>query len=115
MGDKKNTQIKPALDDEYKDAIKAVADDNMRTDILGPHFCRVLENHTPASEAIILLVTKKVGSDPEFKKSIKEVIKEHNKETKMKWVDRAIGAGGVIILSLIIWGLQQFLSAPHTS
>ena len=50
-------QTKPAVvDEEYKDAIQPVVDDRMRTDILGPHFCRVLKDHKPASKDIVALM-----------------------------------------------------------
>ena len=105
----------PAIDDEYKSAIQPVVDNNMRTDILGPHFVRVLENHTPASKAILDLIAKEVGVNPELKKAIKNVIEEHNKESKVKWIDRAVGAIGVILLALVIWGIENLLSLPlHT-
>ena len=116
----KNTHPTPpaVIDEEYKEAIKAVADDNMRTDVLGPHFCKVLENHTPASDAIVKLVAGEISSHPDLKRAIKQVIEEHNKETKMKWVDRiiggVIGAVGVIILSVLIWFIEHSVVVPTT-
>lgn len=79
-------------------------------DILGPHFCNVLEKHTPASEAIVKLVTKKVEADPDFKKAVKNVIDERNNETNMKWIERSIGVGGTIVLGLVIWGIEWLIS-----
>ena len=97
-------------DDEYQDAVKTVVDDRMRTDILGPHFCTVLENHTPASDAIVTLMAKKINADPAIKTAIKSVIDERNKETKMRWLDRVFGIIGTIILATVIWGVQKIIS-----
>lgn len=104
-------QIKPVVgvDDEYKDAIQPVVDDRMRTDILGPHFCRVLKDHKPASEDIVALVAEEAIADPKLKKAIKDVVDERNRETKMQWFNRALGVMGTILLALAIWGIQELL------
>lgn len=109
MKDQKNT-ASAVIDEEYKSAIQPVVDNTMRTDILGPHFCRVLKDHTPASECLIELITKATGSDSKLKKAIKEVINEHNNETKMRWIDRTIGVAGTIVLAIVIWGIQQLIA-----
>ena len=103
-----NTSKKPVVDDEYKEAIQPVVDDSMRTDVLGPHFCRILKDHRPVSEDIVKLVSKEVVNNPELKKSIKTVVDERNVEKKVRWVDRALGVGGTIIVALIIWAIQNF-------
>lgn len=99
------------VDEEYKSAIQPVVDNNMRTDILGPHFCRVLENHTPASDAVVSLIAKKVIADPILKKAIKDVVDERNGETKMKWMDRIIGiilgTIGTLVVGAIMWFMTQ--------
>ena len=112
MADKKTQATAPIIDEEYKEAIKSVADNNMRTDVLGPHFCRVIENHTPASDTILSLLKKKISTDPDIKDAIKKIIKEYNDETKVKWVERGIGVGGTIALAVIIWFIQQFIRVP---
>lgn len=103
------------VDAEYKDAIQPVVDNNMRTDILGPHFCRVLKDHTPAREDVVALITKEIGSDPALKTAVKAIVTEHNKETKMRFFDWAIGAIGVIIIGVIIWGVEHLISNTAAS
>jgi len=103
------------VDEEYKSAIQPYVDNTMRTDILGPHFCRVLENHTPASRAIIALMVKQIVSDPELKKSVKTVVGEYNQESKMKWVNIAVGAFGTIAVAMIIWGVQYLITHPKNT
>ena len=99
----------PVVDEEYKTAIQPVIDNNMRTDILGPHFCRVLENHTPASNAITTLIAKELCKDPELKKSVKGIVTEFYNENKLRWIDRSIGVGGTIILGVVMWTIYHFL------
>ncbi|MFA6000433.1 MAG: hypothetical protein WC783_05705 [Candidatus Paceibacterota bacterium] len=108
MSDQKS-QIAGSLDNEYKDAIQPVVDNTMRSDVLGPHFCRVLKEYTPASDCLIVLVAREITKDPELKKAITSVIEEHNKETKMKWFDRFLGAIGTLLLALVIWGVQRLI------
>lgn len=105
-----NTNTSPVVvDEEYKSAIQPVVDNNMRTDILGPHFCRVLKDYTPAREDIVSLTTKEVCKDPDLRKAIKGVIDERNNETKMKLFEQAKGAVGTILIGLVIWGIQQYI------
>lgn len=98
-------------EDEYTSAVETVVDDRMRTDVLGPYFCTVIEDHTPASTKIVALIAKEIAKDPELKKAVKEVVDERNGETKMRWVDRAIGVGGTILLAVVIWGIQNLISS----
>lgn len=69
MAEEPRTGSPVIVDEEYKTAIQPVIDNNMRTDVLGPHFCKVLENYTPASNAITALITKEACRDPDLKKS----------------------------------------------
>lgn len=103
-------QTKPVVDDEYKEAIQPVVDDRMRTDILGPHFCKVLKDHKPASEDIVSLITGAVENNKQLKDALKTVIDERNNETKMKWFQRGLGVIGTILLGLLIWAIQQLIS-----
>lgn len=100
MADKQNT-TPIVVDEEYKDAIQPVVDNNMRTDILGPHFCRVLENHTPASTAIIQLLATAIAKEPSLKNAIEGVITELDTKRKSRLIDKGLGALGGIALSII--------------
>lgn len=97
------------IDEEYKEATKAVVDDRMRTDVLGPRMCAVLEQHTPASTVITKIIKDSVQKDPDVQKEIKSVIETYNKEQKVRWLDRGVGAVGAVFLAIIIWSLQNFL------
>lgn len=102
------------VDAEYQDAIQPVVDNNMRTDILGPHFCRVLKDHNPARVDVVALITEAICADPKLKDAVKSVVTEHNKDTKMRWFDRALGVLGTIVLALVIWGIQYLVTHPGT-
>lgn len=99
-----------AIDDEYKEAAQVVVDDRMRTDVLGPHFCKVLKDHKPVGEDIVKLIAEEIKAQPTLKDAIKSVIDEHSKETKIRWMDRFLGAGGTILISVIIWFLTNLAS-----
>ena len=102
------TNTSPILiDDEYKEAAQVVVDDTMRTDVLGPHFCKVLKDHKPAGEDIIALIAKEIEAQPVLKTAIKTVIAEYTKETKVRWFDRLLGAGGTVLVAVIIWVLTR--------
>lgn len=110
-GEPYNNTSPVIVDEEYKSAIQPVVDNQMRTDILGPHFCRVLKDHKPASEDIVALIAKQIDANPELKTAIKSVVKEHNKETKIRFYDRVAGALSAIVLALIIWGIQYLITS----
>lgn len=94
-------------DDEYKKATKEVVDDMFRDDVLGPRFCSVLTNHTPASDKIKSLVAEAIANHPGTKTSIEGVIADLDSKRKGRWMDRAIGVIGTIVIGLIIWVAQQ--------
>lgn len=50
-------------DDEYKRATKAVVDDTMRTDVLGPNILKVLKEHSPTSDEIKLIIINAILND----------------------------------------------------
>ena len=97
-------------DEEYKDAVKPIVDDHMRTDRLGPHIVKVLREHTPTSKEVVALIAREVIKDPTLKKALKEVIDERNRENKMQYFSAAIGAFSTILLALIIWGIEYALT-----
>lgn len=109
MTEKPNT-TPIVVDEEYKEAIQPVVDNNMRTDILGPHFCRVLENHTPASTAIVALLAHAIEREPSLKTAIETVIKELDNKRKSRWIDKALGALGGILLTIIAGVAVYFIT-----
>ena len=84
-------------DDEYKVATKEVVDDMLREDVLGPRICANLTNHTPASDKVKSIVADAISKEPALKKAIEGVIDEIDTKRKSKWIDRALGAIGVLI------------------
>jgi hypothetical protein len=107
-------------DDAYKDAVSTYVDDHMRSDVLGPHFCRVLREHKPVSEDIVALLTKEMAKDPGLMKAIECVVENLDTKRKSRWIDRAVGAGGTVLVGviggLLVYGLTHFpTSQPQTS
>lgn len=96
-------------DNESKDAFQAVVDDNMRTDVLGPNFCKVLAEHIPTSDKLKAIMATAIESDGTVKKAIEVVLEGLDHKRKSKWVDRAIGAGGAIVLAVIIATATKYL------
>jgi hypothetical protein len=92
-------------EDEYRRATKTVVDDAMRTDILGPNLCKVLEDHTPAGKLIKSLVADAIRTDPEVRKEFAEFIKNDSTTKRNKWIDRAVAA----FLGIIGTGLIQYV------
>ena len=101
----------PVLDDEYKEATQAVVDDRMRTDVLGPHICKVLADHTPAQTAVTKIIKDSITQNPEVQQSVETVIKKINDSSKIKWFQRFIGAIGVIVVGLVLWLIQKIATA----
>lgn len=101
-------------DDEYKDAIQPVIDDNMRTDVLGPRFCKVLTEHTPAQDALVKLVADSISKEPAIKKAVEEVVEGLDTKRKSRWIDKGLGAAGGVILSVII-GIAVFYATHLAS
>lgn len=107
MADKKAAASATTLDDEYKEATKAVVDDRLRTDVLGPRFCAVLKEHSPTQDAIAQLIETTILQNPGAKKAVNVVISDYNNSSKVKYLNIGIGAVGTIFMALIIWFLQR--------
>jgi len=106
---KNGTQPAVHHDDEYKEAIQSVVDDNMRTDVLGPGVCKVLAEHTPAKEKLTALIAEAIEKEKSVKEAIESVLNNLDSKRKSKWVDRTIGAVGTIVLALIIGATSKYL------
>ena len=98
-----------SIDEEYKEATQSVVDDRMRTDVLGPKVCNIFKDYTPAKEAIEKIAREAIRKDPDTQKEIKGVIENYNKEAKIRWLDRGLGAIGTIIVAVIIWLLETWI------
>lgn len=97
------------VDDEYKNAIKPVVDDAMRTDTLGAKFCVVLNEHKPTDEAIKKIIADAITSDHNVKNAIEGAVNEIDGKRKVKWIDRSISAVVGILLTLgIAWITSKF-------
>lgn len=109
---------KHGADNESITAVKAVVDDNMRTDVLGPNFCRVLSEHIPTAKALNGLIASAIRLDPEVKSAISAVLEELDQKRKSKWVDRVVGAISGICIAVVIAVLTliaQKLVAPSSN
>jgi hypothetical protein len=102
--------VSHSRDDEYKDAIQPVIDDNMRVDVLGPRFCKVLTEHTPAQDSLVKLIATSIAKEPTIKEAVESVVEGLDTKRKSRWIDRILGAGGTALIGLIIWGIQYILT-----
>lgn len=59
-------------DDEYTRATKAVVDDTMRTDILGPNIVRVLKDHKPANDLLQKVIKESIQSNVDVRTALKD-------------------------------------------
>ncbi len=96
-------------DNESKDALQLIVDDNMRTDVLGPNFCKVLDEHKPTGKKINALIAEAIEQEPTVKAAIAVVLGDLDNKRKGKWVDRLIGAGGAVLLAVAIAAVTKYL------
>lgn len=97
--------------DEYTCATKAVVDDTMRTDVLGPNVERVLRDYKPVNDLVKKISVDGIKNDTDTKKAIDEVVNS-NEARKRNNIMIAIGSvilGGVItfISGIVIEALKK--------
>lgn len=97
--------------DEYTRATKAVVDDTMRTDVLGPNIERVLRDYKPVNDLVKKIFVDGIKNDTDTKKAIDEVVNS-NEARKRNNIMIAIGSailGGVItfISGIVIEALKK--------
>nr|DAW68598.1 MAG TPA: hypothetical protein [Caudoviricetes sp.] len=97
--------------DEYTRATKAVVDDTMRTDVLGPNIERVLRDYKPVNDLVKKISVDGIKNDTDTKKAIDEVVSS-NEARKRNNIMIAIGSailGGVItfISGIVIEALKK--------
>lgn len=97
--------------DEYTRATKAVVDDTMRTDVLGPNVERVLRDYKPVNDLVKKISVDGIKNDTDTKKAIDEVVNS-NEARKRNNIMTAIGSailGGVItfISGIVIEALKK--------
>ncbi len=97
--------------DEYTRATKAVVDDTMRTDVLGPNVERVLRDYKPVNDLVKKISVDGIKNDTDTKKAIDEVVNS-NEARKRNNIMIAIGSvilGGVItfISGIVIEALKK--------
>lgn len=97
--------------DEYTRATKAVVDDTMRTDVLGPNVERVLRDYKPINDLVKKISVDGIKNDTDTKKAIDEVVNS-NEARKRNNIMIAIGSailGGVItfISGIVIEALKK--------
>lgn len=61
-------------DDEYTRATKAVVDDTMRIDVLGPYVLKVLKEHHPIIEHIKDMVIASIKNDSKVQKALEDAV-----------------------------------------
>jgi len=92
------TNTKASEDDEYQRATKAVVDDTMRTDVLGPNILKVLKEHSPTSDQIKLIIINAILNDTTVQGALE---KFHSNLSLTKKGKGITNVQGIIISSLI--------------
>lgn len=92
----------------------------LREDVLGPRICAILTNHTPASEKVKTIIAEAITKEPNVKSAIETVLGEFDAKRKSRWIDRALGAVGGLVLTLIggftLWYITNFqVPLPDTT
>jgi|SRR6266850_1362719 len=91
-------------DEQYQKATKAV-DDAMRTDILGPKVCQVLNEHLPTNELLEQKFVKLIKDSSKVKEALGTEISNSQSVRLSRWLERgaiAIGAAGLYWLGQLI-------------
>lgn len=96
-------------DQQYQKATKAV-DDAMRTDILGPKVCKVLNEHLPTNELIEDKIVKLIRDSSKVRDVLNIQIGSSQSVRLSRWIERGAIAVGTIIISVLV----QFLIAKMT-
>lgn len=97
-------------DEQYKRSTKAVVDDAMRTDMLGPNLVRVLKDHKPAHDLLREVIAESIASDPATRKALGTFVDENAMNRKGKWIDRAMWLGiGAVITGVLGYLISLFL------
>lgn len=94
-------------ENQYKNATKAVVDDAMRMDVLGPKVVEVIENYTPANEKIAALTLKSIKNDGNLRKEVVAIINAHLTTRKGKGIEKVgwqITAAVIVLLVGAIGG-----------
>lgn len=92
-------------DQQYQKATKAV-DDAMRTDILGPKVCQVLNEHLPTNELLEKKFVKLIEDSTQVKTALNTQIANSQSVRLSRWIERValiIGSG------VVYWGGQVLL------
>lgn len=88
-------------DDEYKRATKAVIDDTMRTDVLGPNLERVLRDHKPANDLVQDIVLEAVKNNTEVKTAVDGIIDSNETRKRSSLFIAISGAIGGAALAFV--------------
>jgi response regulator RpfG family c-di-GMP phosphodiesterase len=93
-------------DDEYKRATKAVVDDTMRTDVLGPNILKVLKEHSPTSDQIKLIIINAILNDTKVQDALEKFHLNLSLTKRGKGLTHAqsIVINAVITLSITVVG-----------
>lgn len=83
----------PEEDEQYKKATTAVGD-AMRTDVLGPKVCQVLNEHLPTNELLEKKIVKFIENSSQVKTALSDQISSNQSVRLSRWVERiALVAG----------------------
>jgi hypothetical protein len=88
-------------DDQYKRATKAVVDDAMRLDVLGPKAVLIFEQYSPAQTAVKKIADDAIKNDKDTRDAIKAVIDIRLDERKIKGISK-LGWIGITVLATVI-------------
>jgi hypothetical protein len=93
-------------DDEYKRATKAVVDDTMRTDVLGPNILRVLKEHSPTSDQIKIIIINAILNDTNVQEALDKfhTNRAMNKKGRGLTNAQSITVAAIISLAIVVVG-----------
>ena len=94
--------------DEYTRATKAVVDDTMRTDVLGPNVERVLRDYKPVNDLVKKISVEGIKNDTDTKKAIDEVVSSNEARKRNNIM---ITIGSAILGAIIALGSNALIEA----
>lgn len=88
-------------EDEYSKATRAVVDDTMRTDILGPNVLRILQDYKPANDLVQSIVLDAIQNNTEVKTAVDVVVENNEDRKRNKWIFGLGSAVAGIVITVI--------------
>ncbi|MBU6389523.1 hypothetical protein KGQ71_03330 [Patescibacteria group bacterium] len=104
------TRISHLPDEQYKEATKAVIDDAMRTDILGPNFLRVIRDYKPVNDVLREIMAESITETVGVHTALTTFIDEYDLRRKGRWLERIIWLiAGALVTGIISVLISKYL------